>query len=567
MAEGLPYSLAKQLSGLTRLPAHRQFGLVLGLAVVAAVGIAIVLWGLSPSYEQVLPGLSEEDAATAVDLLDRRQIPHRLDEATGALMVPADRVRVARMYLATAGVPHEHGTGFELLDKETGIGTSQLLESARYQRALEGELARSVETLDSVDSARVHLALPRQSVFLRDRVHPTASVLVNLHPGRELDDMQVAGIVNLVASSVAGLEANHVTVVDQSGRLLSRSGDGPTAGVPEQLAYTRKIEDAYRQRIEDILSPLVGADGMRVQVTAEVDYTQVETTRETYDPNKTAVRSEQITDQVSSAAGAGGVPGSLSNEPPGTAAVAATGPGASGPGANGAGANGAGAGGAAGATGAAASGGTDAAAATPISRDRRSTRNYEVDRTIDHVRQAPATLKRLSVAVVVDDKDTVDGEGHHARKPRDAQEMQHLTSLVQEAVGFQAARGDRVSVVDVSFREAPPPPAVPATPIWQQPLARELMRYGVAGVGFLLLILLVLRPALKSLAAVPRLDPAAEPARARAAAGHALTGGSAGLLDAGAPPEQQLIRARKAAVEDPRIAAQVVRQWINDDGR
>ncbi len=563
MAEGLPYSLTKQLSGLTRLPAHRQFGLVLGLAVVVAVGVAVVLWGLAPSYQQLLPGLSEQDTAAAVDLLDRRQIPHRLDDATGALMVPADRVRVARMYLATAGVPHERGTGFELLDKDTGIGTSQLLESARYQRALEGELARSVETLDSVDSARVHLALPRQSVFLRDRVKPTASVLVNLHPGSELDDTQVAGIVNLVASSVAGLETKRVTVVDQSGRLLSRSGDGSAGGVPEQLAYTRKIEDAYRQRVEDILSPLVGADGMRVQVTADIDFTQVETTRETYDPNKTAIRSEQISDQVSSTAGASGVPGSLSNEPPDAATVAASGPGASGPGTNGAGAN-------AGAAGAAGSSSTQAASATPVTRDRRSTRNYEVDRTIDHVRHAPAQLRRLSVAVVVDDKDTVDAKGQHLRKPRDAQEMQHLTSLVQEAVGFQAARGDQVSVVDVSFRQTPPPPALPATPVWQQPIVRELVRYGLAGAGFLLLVLLVLRPALKSLAAVPRLDTLPEPAQGRSGqAGHALPAGAAasGAADAGAPPEQQLIRARQAAVDDPRIAAQVVRQWISDDGK
>jgi flagellar M-ring protein FliF len=592
MADTLPQTLSKQFSGLSRLPAHRQFGLVLGLAVVAAVAVGVALWGFTPRYTVLLSGASSDDAAAAVEALDRREIPHRLDERGGALMVPAARVHEARLALATEGLPRAHGVGFELLDEQRGFVASEALESARYQRALEGEIARSIETLDSIESARVHLALPRQSVFLRDRVKPSASVLVNLHPGRSLDDAQIAGIVNLVASSVTGLETERVTVVDQRGRLLSRSDEtGGGASPSRQLDYTRRIEDAYRQRVEDILAPLVGRDGMRVQVTAEVDFTEVESTLESYDPNKSALRSEQVSEESSPGGLVGGVPGSLTNQPPGGATVAAVGaiPGAAagigaaaldaalgaraGGGANGAGAA---AGLAAANDAAGAETAPDAASTSlPMSRSRHATRNFELDRKIDHVRQAPATLSRLSVAVVVDDKDTVDAEGAHARAPRGAEEMEHMTALVREAVGFDEARGDRVNVINASFREMEAAAPLPEEPLWQQPWVRELARYGIAALGFMLLVLLVLRPVLKSLAHVPGPAQAASAAAASAAAAGLPAPLAPGLPvppaalgnDSAALTEQALGRARRVATEDPRVAAQVVRQWIHGDGK
>jgi flagellar M-ring protein FliF len=582
MADTLPQTLSKQFSGLSRLPAHRQFGLVLGLAVVAAIAVGVALWGFTPRYTVLLSGASADDAAAAVEALDRREIPHRLDEHSGALTVPANRVHEARLALATDGLPRAHGVGFELLDEQRGFVASEALESARYQRALEGEIARSVETLDSIDSARVHLALPRQSVFLRDRVKPSASVLVNLHAGRSLDDAQIAGIVNLVASSVTGLETERVTVVDQRGRLLSRSDEqGGGASPSRQLDYTRRIEDAYRRRVEDILAPLVGRDGMRVQVTAEVDFTEVESTLETYDPSKPALRSEQVSEESAPGGLVGGVPGSLTNQPPAGATIAAAAGGAAAFGGGGAGATPAGvplagaqvAGGTSGAVGIAS--GAEAvdsstssgagSAALPMSRSRHSTRNFELDHKIDHVRQAPATLRRLSVAVVVDDKDAVDAEGAHARTPRGAEEMEHLTALVREAVGFDEARGDRINVINASFREMEAVPPLPAAPLWQQPWARELARYGIAALGFALLVLLVLRPVLKSLASVPG---SAEPAAGLPAPlAPGLPVPAAAGNDQAALTEQALGRARRMATEDPRVAAQVVRQWINGDGK
>jgi flagellar M-ring protein FliF len=530
-------TLIRQLSGLTRLPGHRQFGLVVGLAVVVALGVTVVLWATTPGYQLLLPDMSERDIAEAVDVLNRNDIEYRLDKR-GSLTVPENLVHEARLRLATQGLPRSPGVGFELLDQNNGLGTSQLLENARYQRAVEGELARSIMTLESVDQARVHLALPRPSVFVRDRVKPTASVLITLRAGRQLDDNQVAGIVHMVASSVPELEASRVTVVDQRGRLLSQPSGGVAADASRQLDYTRRLEDAYRQRVEDILAPVVGVDAVRVQVAAQVDFTEVESTHETYDPDKPAIRSEQTSNQQSSSPPTGGVPGALTNQPPG-GAVVATAP---------------------------ADGATDTgqAAATPTNRSSSSTRNYELDRTIDHVRQPPATLHRLSVAVVVDDRDVVDADGTHSHKPRDAEEMQRLTALVREAVGFDEQRGDSVNVVNQSFREIEEPPPPPPPPIWTQPWVKQLARYGAAAFGLLLLIFVVLRPALKSLAQVPAPrtpvplpDGAATPAMLA----------PQGIPGSGSVTEQQLNRARQIANDDPRLAAQVVRRWIGDDGK
>ncbi len=564
MADNLPQTISNQIAGLSRLPAHRQFGMIMGLAVVVALGATLVLWGMRPSYQLLLPGLAERDIAQAIGVLDRQNIPHRLDPRSGALQVPGTRIAEARLNLATEGLPRAEGVGFELLDEDTGIGTSRMAETARYQRALEGELARSVMTLQSVERARVHLALPRQSVFVRDRVKPGASVIVHLHPGRQLDDAQVAGIVHLVASSVPELDAERVTVVDQRGQLLSRNGSSePAALSARHLDYTRRIEEAFRQRIEDILAPLVGPDGMRVQVTAEVDFTQIESTREIFDPERVVLRSEQVSEDESRNALLGGVPGALTNQPPGAAQVVAQG-----------------------------QVGFEAEEFRedgPSNRSARTTRNFEIDRTVSHIRQAPATLSRMSVAVVVDDRVGVNDAGERVRLPRDEGEMAYLNALVREAVGFNEGRGDRLNVVNASFREPEAPMEFDARPLWEEPFVRDLIRHALAGFGLLLLVLMVLRPALKQLAQIP--PPQAVPAMAGApglpqppgggqpGAGQAPAGlpqGAGQVPDQGAPGAQQtqaralegdLERARKVAAEDPRLVAQVVRQWMNQDGK
>ncbi|MBN1238758.1 MAG: flagellar M-ring protein FliF [Gammaproteobacteria bacterium] len=543
MAEALPLPLGKPLAAFTSLPMQRQFALLIGLAMVVAVGAMLALWGMRPTYEPLLPGMSERDVVQAMDVLTRLGIEHELDSATGMLTVPAKRTHEARLHLATEGIPRADGVGFELLDQDTGIGTSRAAQAVRFQRALEGELARSIVTLDSVEAARVHLALPRESVFVRDRAKPGASVLLNLHPARTLDERQIAGIVHLIASSVPELAPERVTVVDQRGRLLSSPEDGGDGMAPtRQLEYTREVEAALRQRVERILSPLVGEEGVRVQVTADVDFTRVESTRETYDPDATVLRSEQVSEERRSDGAAGGVPGALTNQPPDGAAVAVAAP----------------------ATGEA------AATATPTSSSRRSTRNYEVDRTISHVREAAADLERLSVAVVVDHRSVVGEDGQIQRVPRDADEMQYLTSLVREAVGFDEARGDRVNVVNASFREIEAPEPLPAPALWQEPWARDLIRQAGAGLGILLLVLLVLRPAVKSLTSLPLHTAStavlAPPSGSSSAAAAARDGTSPAEERPGPLTlEGSLENARRMTQEDPRLVAQVVRQWVHAD--
>ncbi|HEX6993020.1 MAG TPA: flagellar basal-body MS-ring/collar protein FliF [Gammaproteobacteria bacterium] len=538
MAEGLPQTVVKPLAAFTVLPVQRQIAVLGGIAMAIALAVSLALWGLSPSYQVLLPGLGERDIVDAMSVLDRNGIDHKLDSATGALMVPADKTHEARLHLATEGLPRETTVGFELLDRPTGLGgTSRLAEATRYQRALEGELARSIMTLDSVESARVHLALPRESVFVRERAKPSASVLLNLHPGRTLDDKRVAGIVHLVASSVPDLAPERVTVVDQRGRLLSGPGEDGALASMQRLEYTREIEEALRRRVHDILSPLVGEDRVRAQVTAEIDFTEVESTHEAYDPERTVLRSEQVSEEQQTGPGAAGIPGALTNQPPDGAVVA--------------GADGAVAG-----TGAVV-GGTS----------RSSTRNFEVDRRISHIRGTPGAIKRLSVAVVVDDRQTTNENGETVTVPRSDEEMAHLTALVREAVGFDAARGDSVNVVNASFRAIESPDAPLAEPpLWQEPWIQELARQAMAGVGLLLVILLVLRPAVRPLLR-PQLVHA--PAAALGPPPLAVVGDGADDTEVrdNEPRtlEGRLEQARLLTREDPRLVAQVVRRWMQDD--
>ncbi len=562
MAETLPQLMTRQVGDLASMPAQRQLSLLVGLAIVGAVVVLLASWGLRPTYQVLLPGMTETDRVEAMGALTRHGISNHIDRDSGQLMVPASSVHEARLHLATEGLPRAENTGFELLDQDNGLGTSRLQETARYQRALEGELARSIMTISTVNSARVHLALPRQTVFMRDRVQPSASVLVNLHPGRNLDDVQVAGIVHMVASSVPEMTAERVTVLDQRGRLLSQnSNDRNSANgqVSWQLDYSRRIEDLYKSRIEDILAPLVG-DGMRAQVTADVDFTQVERTQEQFDPERQVVRSEQISEDESLTSLAGGIPGALSNQPPAAGtALGATGEGVLNDEAD----------------------TENAGTVSPRNRSSRSTRNFEVDRTISHIRQAPALLNRLSVAVVVDHKPGVDAEGQRVREPWDEAELEHLRSLVMEAVGFNEERGDRVNLVNASFREILEPDVTYEEPaIWEEAWFQELAKQALAGLGILLLILFVLRPLLRGLTqARYSSGGAALPAGGMRQLPGPQGGGQPQQLTPDGMPAQlpgpggsrtldeNLNVARGMSTEDPALVAQVMRQWMKADDK
>lgn len=542
-----------QFRGLASLPLERQIGLIVAAAAAVTLVVSLVLWLTRPTYVVLYPNLPERESAQVVEALDRTGVPFRLDPASGAVQVPAGQLHEARLKLATEGLPKASGFGFELLERDQGLGTSRLIEDARYHRAIEGELARSIATLDSVESARVHLALPRQSVFVRERTRPTASVLVNLYAGRSLDEGRVAGIVHLVSSSIPDLDPESVTVVDQRGRLLTqpKSQMDGLAATGQQLDFTRRLEEGYVRRIMDIISPIVGSDAIRAQVAADVDFSRVERTTEIYDPERSVVRSEQISEDQRRDRGMMGVPGALTNQPPEAGVIGEFG---------------------------------EAGQQTdqPSSVSRRSVRNFEIDRTVSHIREAPGGLRRLSVAVVVDYQDRPNEEGVLERAPLSEAEMARITTLVREAVGFDAERGDSVNVINASFRPVALPEPLPEPPLWQEPWAIDLAKTLLAVIMVLVLALTVVRPLLRSLAergAASRTQ-ADQDQLARLALTDEGDGAEEQALGLGHEPrkaltgpqaasrsyENNLEAARNIVREDPKRVAQLMKNWMASDG-
>ncbi len=557
---------AETMQGFSRLPAMRQIGLMIGLAASVALGVAVVLWSQSPNYSLLYGHLSDRDSAQVVDALGKANIPYKVDPNSGAILVPAGKVYDARMKLATEGLPKGSDSGFSLLEKNEGFGTSQFMETARYNHALEGELAQTIASMDSVDNARVHLALPKRSLFMRKENEPTASVMVSLYAGRTLDGSQVAAIVHLVAASVPGLTPDHVTVVDEAGHLLTSQGSGQGVALSgNQFNYTRRIERDYSKRIVELLSPLVGAGDVKAQVNADLNFAQVEKTQETYNPDMRALRSEQTSEHTTTGApGTGGIPGALSNEPPaaGTAPANATANGAS-KGKTGGQGN---------AKQGASTGTSTAAAQEPTDTSKQTTRNYELDKTISHIRLPTGTVNRLSVAVVVNDQQVTDANGQVQHKPWSDADLARFTSLVKEVVGFDAQRGDRVSVINAPFQAPAPMPPAPKTPVWKQAWVWSLVKQLAGGLGVLLLVLGVLRPVLRSLAEKGAVRGDMVPAGGSLPPGMAEDRVSIGHQQnpqLAAPPasyDQQVTTARGMVQQDPKRVAQVVKTWVNADG-
>ena len=540
-----------QFRGLASLPLERQIGLIVAAAAAVTLVVSLVLWLTRPAYLVLFPNLPERESAQVMEALDRTGVPFRLDPASGALQVPAGQLHEARLKLATEGLPKASGFGFELLEKDQGLGTSRLIEDARYHRAIEGELARSIATLDSVESARVHLALPRQSVFVRERTRPTASVLLNLYAGRSLDEGRVAGIVHLVSSSIPDLDPENVTVVDQRGRLLTQPHshmDG-LAATGQQLDFTRRLEEGYVRRIMDIITPIVGADAIRAQVAADVDFSRVERTTEVYDPERSAVRSEQISEDERRDRGMMGVPGALTNQPPEAGMIGEFGQ-------------------------------AQDRQDQPGSVSRRSVRNFELDRTVSHIREAPGGLRRLSVAVVVDHQERPNADGVLERAPLSDEELARITTLVREAVGFDAERGDSVNVINASFRPVEMPEPLPEAPVWQEPWVLDLAKTLMAVILVLVLALTVVRPLLRSLAERGIATRQEEDYLARLALAEAGEGGADEAAGLGHEPrkaltgpqaanrsyENNLETARNIVREDPKRVAQLMKNWMASDG-
>lgn len=551
-----------QLKGGTLLenPMIRQLGVMIGIALSVALGVAVVLWSQTPSYSTLYGSLSQKDAPAVADALTQGGIDYKVDPASGSVMVPTASLAEARMKLAGLGLPRGDSMGFELLQQESGFGTSRTVEAARFQRALEGELARTISTLGQVESARVHLATPKQSVFVRQRKHPSASVAVQLYSGRKLEKGQVESIVHLVASSVPELTPERVTVVDQKGRLLS--GEDRTKGIGltnAQFEYTRELEGHYQQRVMDILSPVLGKDNVRAEVTAELDFTVTEKTHERFNPDQPALRSEQTQEQLSKLSAVQGVPGALTNQPPAAGNAPEQ------------------AGGAEGENG-----------AEPINSSKRSTRNFELDKTVSHTRLPVGGLRRLSVAVVVDDKVTADAEGNVSQMPRTPEELTRIETLVREAIGFDDRRGDSVQIVNAAFMPPTPIEALPEPPLWEQAWFWDIVRQ-VGGVLLVLLLIFgVLRPTMKRLTSPAVVEgeggvagagaeggPEAVPEEGleaalgqddEAAALAALPPGEKIKLPGPGKYEDTLEAARQLVRDDPLRVAQVVRRWIVEEG-
>lgn len=536
----------------------RQVGVMVGIAAAVALGVAVVLWSRTPSYGMLYSSLSDRDLAQVMDALQAADIRYKVDNASGAIMVPADQVYDARLKLAAAGLPKSASMGFEVLENESNpFGNSQTAELARFQRALEEELARSIGKLSNVRSARVHLAIPKPSVFARDKKDPSASVLIDLYPGRALEEGQVDAIAHMVSASVPNLKMSAVTVVDQQGRLLTGS-DGPEQirEAAHRFQYTSKLEESFARRVEDILSPLVGNDGVKATVAAEVDFTATEQTSESFNPDSQSVRSEQTLEENRAGSIEGGVPGALSNQPPGAGAAPETT--------------------AADANATAAAGATAAAAAStgPQSNRRQATRNFEVDRTISHSRLSAGSVRRLSVAVLVDNKTSVGKNGKITKTPFTKEEIDRMTALVKEAVGFDATRGDTVNVTNADFTMPPKVEPLPEPPVWKQAWVIDLGKQVLGGLFALIVAFGVIRPAIRALMRREVVVPnGAEPVMNAdgslslpAGAGASLPGG-AGALAQLAPPRDQseLDRVKVLASQDPKLAAQVVKGWVNAD--
>ncbi len=542
------------IEGFNNLNLVRQAGLMVGLAASVAFGISVAFWSLGEDYKPLYGSLDRLDSSEVGQILDFNEIAYKIDGSSGALLVPVDDVHKARLVLAENGIQGDQSFGLEMLETEQPLGTSQFIESMRYRRGLEGELARTISSINSVRGARVHLAIPKRTVFMREGRKPSASVFLDLFPGRPIKPKQVRGIANLVASSIPELDIENVTVVDQKGNLLSVGAEDERLVIAAQhLDYTRKVEDDIVLRIRRLLTPIVGEANLKTEVSADIDFTEIEQAEESFNPDLPAVRSERtVEEQQVGGAGGGGVPGALANQPP----AAGQAPEIAGGGQGGGG------------------------EATPGRSRSQSTRNYELDRTVSYTRYEKGRLRRMTVAVVLDDKTvTTAGQVEKVRWTED--ELQRIAILVRDAVGFSAARGDSVNVLNESFYPLPVIDELSEdVPIWESETLRTALKPLAGALVIIVLLVGLLRPVLKSLAGSgvkSKEQQEQKELEALQASGIdafdslsdetvTLTGGDAlGLPSPEESYEQQLNAVKGLVAEDAGRVAQVFKRWINEE--
>ena len=557
-----------------RLGSQQKIVFMVAVAAIVAVIVGSILWSRQPNWKVLFSNLNEKDGGSIAAILEQQNIPHRYSDS-GALLVPAERVHEVRLKLASQGLPRGGMVGFELMENQK-FGVSQFAEQVNYQRGLEGELARTIQSIGAVQSARVHLAIPKPSVFVREEQKPTASVMLNLYPGRTLDAGQVAGITHLISSSVPQLPAANVTVIDQSGALLSQLKSKLTeAGLdPAQIKYVRDVENSIIKRIDEILSPLLGQDNFKVQVAADIDFSQTEQTAESYRPNNTpestSIRSQQNNETASVNQAAGGVPGALTNQPPVPATAPLTTP----------------------ATGNAPvqpgkpgeqpPGKIDAAGVTaplnaagqPVSTSKNATINYELDKTIRHTRQGMGNIRRLSAAVVLNHRKDVDKTGKPIAKPIPDAEMKQINELVREAMGFTKERGDTLSVANAPFTAIDKSES--ELPIWKDPenvsFLKDILKYLLIAGIVAFIYLKVIKPSLKTMFPPPESQKAGSgEGEAGGIFGGTGVSGGEGEGEEGATVHidhyaVKIQKARDLAAKDPKAIANMIKDWMGVNG-
>ena len=544
---------AQVLENIRNLSQRQKIAAGAALAFAIALVVGVILWSRQPDYAVLFSNLAEKDGGAVVASLQQQNVPYKFSDNGNAILVPTNQVHDLRLRMAAQGIPKGGLVGFELMENQK-LGVSQFHEQVNFQRALEGELSRTISAISSVAGARVHLAIPKQTGFLRDEQKPTASVMVNLHTGRALDPTQLAGIVHLIASSVPQLTNDNVSVIDQNGNLLTKKPD-PLRNASldaSQIIYTRELEEGFIERVNAILTPLFGKGNFRAQVSADVDFNVTEQTAETYRPNPSpeqAIRSQQSSESQTRDQGPQGVPGALTNQPPVPATAPVTTPpvaGAAGPGQQ-----------------------------PPLTTSKNATINYEVDKTVQHTRKALGQVRRLSVAVAVNQREEKDKSGALKPVPLDEEERQRIEKLVGDAVGYNKERGDTISVASSPFVAS----TEPETPLWKDPenqaLIKELIKYLVIAAVIAFVVFGVIRPLLKQV--MPQPEPKEEEAAAEAAIAGEGEEVEEGEEEEGAEVElspeaaarlaydEKLAKVLELARHNPKVLGNLIKEWMGSN--
>ncbi len=544
----------KPFLAMTSLPIVRQAGLLIGLAASIAIGIYAVLWSQEGGFVPLAPNMSARDNSKVISMLQSSTIKYKIDQTTGNVLVNASELQNVKLKMASEGISGNEIVGYELLEEEQGITTSQFMENVRYQRAIQGELSRTISSMVSIKSARVHLAIPKQTPFIRSKRKSSASIFIDLYSGRKLSDEQVSSIVSLVAMSIPNLQPENVTVIDNKGRLLSSTKKESGVDLSNtQLKYTHKLEKDYTNRIEEILIPIIGLGKIKAQVVADVDFDQIEKTREEFDSDQPSIRSERkVEEQSKGVASSIGIPGALSNQPSTLNTIKGNVL------ANNIGNN------------------------QPTRNSRQSTLNYELNKTISHTRYSVAKIQRLTVAVVIDNKmelvaqapdKPVNGENGNASPvkkvltsvPRTKEEIEKFTTLVKDAIGFNALRGDRVNIINASFVKPEQIEALPEIPIWKQSWVLDIAKQALGVLFVLYLVFGILRPVMRKLATHQPVTKIVNNNEEDDISDDQITLSDDSQAKLLVSHQDNLNVAKSMVAQDPKLVAQVVKNWVANE--